>query len=582
MSKKQRTGQRPDGWKALFRTIKNLKLPWIWIIVGLSLNIYLNDLLVRLPDMTADLVSGNITGAALTKAILFYVGISVLSCLMVAGQVQAETYGTKRARKTLWQKMLGMKMEYFDKNDPSDLMSTVINDTGSAIKSFINILIYLIPDIYYVVKALLTINSYHWILTVSCFAMVPLKYLYALFMGKQFQKYTAKIYVKIGELTGFLADRINHLPLIKTYTNEEKEGKNGEEAAGKLLKANMKIVHLDNIASGLVSVMDILQKFIVVVVAVILLQKKEIDMAMWIAFFLFAQNLFPTMDNIFDIWTRIKGMHGSFHRIIEVMDGETEESVSSAEFPETGDIKFENVTFTYPGTDKPALKNISFTVPRGSCLAIVGLCGSGKTTSVSMLERFYTPDEGRILIGDTDIKDIPLTDFRKNLAYVQQGAEVFSGTLRETLTYGIGREIDDKEISEAAQRTGFSEYLDLCKDGLETEVQSGGMSMSGGQSQRLVLTRELLRGGNIIIMDEPTSALDVRVSAKVQDTMDELFADKTRILITHDLSFAKRYGRIIVMENGVMVGDGTHEELLENCDTYKKMNENAEENKDEE
>ena len=582
MSKKQRTGQRPDGWKALFRTIKNLKLPWIWIIVGLSLNLYLNDLMLKIPDMTSDLLSGQLTGSAMTSAVMYYVIFGILSCVMVAGQVQAQTYGIKRARNAIWKKMLGMKMEYFDRNDPSDLMSTIINDTGTAINDFINILIYLIPDIYYVVRALFRINQYHWILTVSCFAMIPLKYLYALFMGKQFQKHTAKLYVKIGELTGFLADRINHLPLIKTYTNETKEGENGEEAAGKILKANMKLVQLDNIANGIVSVIDILQKFVVVVVAVILLQKKEIDMAMWIAFFLFAQNLFPTMDNIFDIWTKIKGMHGSFHRIIEVMDGESEESSAAESFPETGDIKFENVTFTYPGTDAPALKNVSFTVPRGSCVAIVGLCGSGKTTSVSMLERFYTPDGGRILIGDTDIKDIPLTDFRKNLAYVQQGAEIFSGTLREALTYGIDREIDDKEIYEAAERTGFSEYLALCKDGLETEVQSGGTSMSGGQSQRLVLTRELLRGGNIIIMDEPTSALDVRISAKVQDTMDELFADKTRILITHDLSFAKRYGRIIVMENGIRVGDGTHEELLENCDTYKKMNENAEEQKDEE
>lgn len=533
---------KAGSWKAFFRTIKKLRLPWVWIIVGLSLNLGLNNLLLKLPDTTADLLSGQLSGAALTKAIMFYVVFGVLSALVVAGQVQAQSYGVKRARQALWNKMLGMRMEYFDQNDPSDLMSAIINDASSAMTDFINVILYLIPNVYYVVMALRRISEYHWILAVSCFAMLPLKYVYA---------------------------------LIKTYTNEEAEGEVGRGVAHKLLKANMKLVHLDNISTAATSILDILQKFIVVVIAVVLLQQGKIDIAMWLAFFLFAQNLFPTMDDVFDLWIRIKGMYGTFFRSVEIMDGQDEDAGATKPFPQTGDIRFENITFTYPGTSEPALKQVSFTVPRGSCVAIVGLCGSGKTTSVSLLERFYTPDEGRILIGDTDICDIALSDFRRHLAYVQQGADVFSGTLREALTYGIDREVTDEEIFAAAEKTGFNEYLALCDNDLNTEVASGGGSMSGGQSQRLVLTREVLRGGDIILMDEPTSALDVRVSAKIQNTMDTLFADKTRILITHDLGLAKNYDRILVMDSGELVGDGTHASLLETCDTYRKMNENA-------
>lgn len=153
---------------------------------------------------------------------------------------------------------------------------------------------------------------------------------------------------------------------------------------------------------------------------------------------------------------------------------------------------------------------------------------------------------------------------------------MFSGTLRDVITYGIDRKVADEEILEAAPKTGFDEYLQLCgQQGLDMEVAFGGESMSGGQRQRLVLTREVLRNGNIILMDEPTSALDVQVSAKIQHMMDELFKDKIRILITHDLSFAKQYDKIIVLENGVLVGKGTHETLLQTCEMYKKMNENA-------
>lgn len=578
MKKHSKDKAGTGNWRALFRTIGKLRLSWVWIIIAVALNFVLMDLMLKLPDTTANLMGGELTALATTEAIMYYVVLGLMSFAMVAGQVQAQAYCVKKARQTMWKKMLDMKMDYYDRRDPSDLMSTISNDISSAILSFTELLIYFPPVLYYVIMAMVRINEYHWILTASCFAMIPLKFLYAWIMGRKMHTSTMQMYGRIGSLTGFLADRINHLSLIKAYTNEEQELKNGDKASGQLLKANMKIVHLSNISTGILAVIDILQKFIVVVVAVILLQQGKIDITMWLAFFLFAQNLFPYMDQVIDVWVRAKGMQGNFQRVIQVMDGEEEvyQKSEALPFPETGDICFKNITFTYPETEKPAITDASFSVKRGSSLAIVGLCGSGKTTAVSLLERFYNPEEGEILIGDTNIKDISLSDFRKKFSYVQQGADVFSGTLRDALTYGIDRAISDEEILAAAEKTGFNEYLSLCGEGLDKEISSGGVSMSGGQSQRLVITRELLRGGEIILMDEPTSALDVRISVKIQSMMDNLFADKTRILITHDLKFAKKYNRIIVMDGGKVVGDGTHETLLTTCSLYREMIENSE------
>lgn len=572
---KQRNNNTSGGtWKALFATLGKLWLPWLWVLAALVMNTGLNTMLLELPDMTANLLGGDLSAKAVTNAVIYYIVFGLLSFVGVAVQVQAQSFGVRRSRESIWRKMLGMKMEHYDRNDASDLMSTIINDAGNAANDIVNVIIYLIPDIYYVVAALLKINRYHSVLALACFAMLPLKYLYALFMGKKVQEATTRSYDRIGELTSFLADRISHLPLIKTYTNEKSENEKGRQTAFGLLKANMRLVRLDNISAGISAFLDILQKFIVVVVAVILLQRKEIDIAMWLAFFLFSQNLFPTMDSVFEYWIKIKGIKGSFERASGIMNGEDEPSGTAAA-PESGEVRFENVTFTYPGADAPALKNVTFTVPDGSMVAIVGMCGSGKTTSVSLLERFYGPDTGRILVGGTDISELPLGEYRRRLAYVQQGAGIFSGTLRDALTYGIDREISDQEIFDAAGRTGFSEYLDLCPEGLSTEVAAGGDSMSGGQKQRLVLTREVLRGGSIILMDEPTSALDVRVSAKIQETMDAVFAGKTRILITHDLDYAKRCGRILVLSDGQLVGDGSPDELMESCPTYRTMVENA-------
>lgn len=577
MKKQSEEKQELYGWKSLLQTIKNLHLPWLWIIFGLCVNLVANNLLLKLPNTTADLISGQLTGKAISKAILYYVMLGLSNTAVVAAQSQAQSYGVKKARSSVWKKMLSLRMDFFDKNDPSDLMSAITSDISYAIESFINVIIYLVPDIYYIVVALKKIGEYHWILALSCFALIPIKYVYAFVMGRKYQRGTSVMYGKIGVLTGFLANRITHLPLIKTYTNEKNEGEKGEEAAKKLLDANMKLVHLDNIYLGISSAIDILQKFIVVVVAVILLQKKMIELSMWLGFFLFSQNLFSYMDQIFDCWIKFKTIHGTFQRTIEIMQGDEEDKTGTVEFPKEGDIKFENVTFTYPETDKPAIKNVSFEVQRGSAVAIVGLCGSGKTTSISLLERLYSPDEGRIFIGDTDISELSLEDFRRNLSYVQQSTDIFGGTLRDALTYGIDREISDDEILSAAELTGFSEYISLCGGDLNTELSSGAASMSGGQSQRLVLTREFLRGGDIILMDEPTSALDVRVSVKLQNTMDNIFAGKTRILVTHDLTFAERYDKIIVMKDGELVAQGDHNALLAKCEMYRQMHENNKE-----
>lgn len=575
MDKRNKPGA--ESWKGLFQTIARLKLPWGWIAAGMALNLWLNDIMLELPNTTANLLGGDLSAGALAEAVWYYVLFGIVTVMAVVGQVQAQSYGVKRARDSVWKKMLGMKMEYYDRNDPSDLMSSITNDTNNAVQSFVNVLIVLIPALYYVIAAMFRINEYHWVLFVSCFALVPIKYLYAFILGRTFQKANARLYGTIGTLTSFLADRINHLLLIKSYTNENAENKSGHDTAYGLYKAQMKLVHIDNITIGAASVIDILQKFAVVVVAVILLQRGEIDIAMWLAFFLFSQNLFPMIDSIFDCWIRIKAMQGAFQRVTDIMTQDSEDSADGAEEFTGGEICFENVTFTYPETDEPALKNVSFTIPEGTSAAIVGMCGSGKTTSVSLLERFYVPDEGKVYVGGTDINDLALASFRRGIAYVQQGTEIFSGTLREALTYGIDREVSENEIFAAAEKTGFDEYLKLCTDGLETEVAAGGQSMSGGQSQRLVLTRELLRGGNIIIMDEPTSALDVRVSEKIQETMDAVFAGKTRLVITHDLTFARNYDKIVVLSGGSLVGEGRHEELLESCAVYREMVENARE-----
>ncbi len=188
-------------WKSLFLTLRKLRLPWLWVLIALALNLAFNRLLLDLPNTTASLLGGELSGKAIRDAVIYYVMLGALSFVVVAAQVQAQSLGVRRARESVWSKMLGMRMEHFDRNDPSDLMSAIINDTGSAVNSMVNVIIYLVPDIYYIIAALLRINEYHWVLAVSCFAMLPLKYLYALVMGRKVQTANTKVYGRIGPLT---------------------------------------------------------------------------------------------------------------------------------------------------------------------------------------------------------------------------------------------------------------------------------------------------------------------------------------------------------------------------------------------
>ena len=273
------------------------------------------------------------------------------------------------------------------------------------------------------------------------------------------------------------------------------------------------------------------QVMIVMVFGVVLLKRGDIDIQQWVAFYMFSGTLSTAFSNLLDYWANLKMIQGTTARTARLLTApEEEETVKDTKEPESAEVTFSHVSFSYG--DKKALEDISFHVPAGSSTAVIGLCGSGKTTSVSLLEHFYEPCEGEITFGKVPVSEMSLDVLRGSMGYVQQGADIFSGTVREALTYGLHRKVEDEEIWEAAEKTGFAEVLRKWEDGLNAFVAPGGTSMSGGQRQKLVLTREFMRKSGMILLDEPTSALDVTASKMIQDTIFEMFPGRTKIIIT--------------------------------------------------
>ena len=566
--KKAESGK--GNWRDFWNLLMKIQLPWHWIIIAFLCNFFYNKVMLKLPTITAGLMSGNLDNKVLWDAILFYVLFTAVLCGDVALRSPAQHIAARNARRVIWKKMLHIRMDYYDSNDPSDIMSTITNDTTMAAQLLVQFLVGFLPTLYYIAEAYSTISSYNIWLMVSAFLLFPIKILYMVFIGRMQFRTQAGVYQEIGGLTAYLAERVRNLSLIKTYTNEEKELKNGENAAYSLFHANMRVKKLECTVTALTTLIGMAQVMIVMVFGVVLLKRGDIDIQQWVAFYMFSGTLSTAFSNLLDYWANLKMIQGTTARTARLLTApEEEETVKDTKEPESAEVTFSHVSFSYG--DKKALEDISFHVPSGSSTAIIGLCGSGKTTSVSLLEHFYEPCEGEITFGKVPVSEMSLDVLRGSMGYVQQGADIFSGTARESLTYGLHRKVEDEEIWEAAEKTGFAEVLRKWEDGLNAPVAPGGTSMSGGQRQKLVLTREFMRKSGMILLDEPTSALDVTASKMIQDTIFEMFPGRTKIIITHDLSLLERVDQIVVLNKGVLAGCGSYGELYGNCQAFMEL-----------
>lgn len=569
MAKKAPKENKGMIWSEFWKLLKSMQLPWFWMLLAFLCNMFYSEVNLLLPTTTAGLLSGSTDSKVLWDAIVFYILYTIVLCADTLLRCPAQHFAVRNVRRVLWKRMLNIRMDYYDANDPSKLMSTVTNDASDAVRNLVFYIVGVIPALYYAIRALSTISTYNVWLMVSVFMLLPIKILYMFYIGKRRFKTQKGLYQQIGGLTGYLAERVRNLSLIKTYTNEPQELKNGEAAAKQLFDANMKVVKLECTISALATGIGLAQNLIVMVFGVVLLQKGAITLPQWVAFFMFSGTISNTFDTIISYWTDLKTIQGSLARASHLMNVPVETEDGTTQLPDAVDITFENVSFAYG--DKQALEDVSFTIPAGTTTAVVGLCGSGKTTLISLLERFYTPDSGCVKLGGIPVSQIHTDTLRNRFGYVQQGADIFGGTLREALTYGIREAVTDDQILEAAKRTGFDRTISLFAEGLDATVAPGGTSLSGGQRQKLVMTREFLRDADILLLDEPTSALDAVASAEIQDSIFETFAGKTKMIVTHDLSLLKKADQVVVLDGGRLVGCGIYHQLKETCPQLQQL-----------
>jgi ATP-binding cassette subfamily B protein len=260
-------------------------------------------------------------------------------------------------------------------------------------------------------------------------------------------------------------------------------------------------------------------------------------------------------------------------RINEVLDIHPEivdpEQVKKAD-QKRGYVEFKDVTFSYPGAEQPAISNITFSANPGETTAIIGGTGSGKSTLISLIARFYDIDSGSLLVDGVDIREMAQKDLRSKIGFVPQTAVLFSGTIADNIRYGKD-DATDEEIRHAAVVAQAADFIANMKDGFDSEIAQGGTNISGGQKQRLSIARALVRKPEIYIFDDSFSALDFKTDARLRAALKKETADSTVIIVAQRVSTVMDADRIIVLDDGQIVGIGNHKELLKTCEVYREI-----------
>ncbi|AEI44727.1 YwjA [Paenibacillus mucilaginosus KNP414] len=475
-------------------------------------------------------------------------------------------------RRKLFDHIQKLSFRFFDNNKTGHLMTRITNDLNE-----IGEIAHHGPeDIFIAVMTLLgafglmlTIN---WKLAVLTFVIIPLMAWFALHFSSRMTRTYERLFGDVGEFNTRVENNIGGIRVVQAFANEEYEKElfkvNNQQyrltklLAYKLMAKSMSITYM---MMRLVSVF-------VMIAGTWFVIRGELSYGEFVGFLLLSNVFFRPIEKINAVIESYpKGIAG-FKRYCAILD--TEPDVADAPDavaagPLNGDIVFRSVSFGYDGS-KQILKGLNLSIRAGETVAFVGPSGAGKTTICSLLPRFYECSEGSITIDGMDIRRMTLQSLRSQIGIVQQEVYLFEGTIRQNIAYGK-LDAGDEEIWEAARRAQLEEFIRKQPDGMQTQIGERGVKLSGGQKQRLAIARMFLKNPPILILDEATSALDTATELAIQQSLAELSAGRTTLVIAHRLATIKNADRIIVVTEDGVAEEGAHQELVAAGGMYSRL-----------
>ncbi|MDQ2987101.1 MAG: ABC transporter ATP-binding protein/permease [Armatimonadota bacterium] len=467
-----------------------------------------------------------------------------------------------KVRNQLYRHVQGLSLRFHSEARGGDLVVRVISDVNMLRDALVTAILPLIGSVLVVVGMLIFMLFMDWRLALLSLAALPVFWLASTRIGRKIQEVALFQRKREGAMAATASESITAIKTVQALALEEAfagvfVGKNDEAS-----KADAKGARL---SAGLERATDI-----VIAIATALVLYFGAKMAVsgsitageLIVFLTYLRRLFNPLQDFAKYTARVAKASAAADRVLEILDSTSEisdmpDAIPAAEI--AGNVSFENVTFAY-GTDGPVLQNITFFVPQGGSLALVGESGVGKSTLAALLMRLIDPNVGSVTIDGIDIRRFTVQSLRKQVSVVLQESLLFSGTIRENIAYGTNEQF--QEVLRAAKLANAHSFIEKMPQGYETHVGERGQTLSAGQRQRIAIARAAIRKTPILILDEPTIGLDEEGERLVQDALYELSKGKTTILITHDLVHASKADRIALLSNARIVEVGGHEELM--------------------
>ena len=515
------------------------------------------------------------------KAILFVVGIViVLFFLKNISNYFALFFSTlirngviKDLKKNIYEKIVVLPLDYFSKNKKGDLISRMTSDVNEVQNSFLSIIEIFIRDPLTIIFTLGAMFIISYKLTIFVILFIPISGFIISFIGKTLKRKSLLVQIEQAELTSITEETINGIKIIKSFLAEKFFKSKFETTNSRFLNFSNKLINRQNIAAPLSEFLGIL------VIGVLLwyggklvLIENELKPAAFITYMGLAYGVLTPAKSISKAFYSLKKGNAAAERVFDVIDLDSEylnDSKKNQLVSFKNQISFNNVSFKYD--QNKILKNISFDVNKGDMVAIVGASGSGKTTLVNLIPRFYDKISGNILIDDFDIKDLSRSNIRSLIGIVSQESILFNSSIKENIVLGDSDENNYSRLKDSIDIANAQEFIEEFPEKLNYNVGDNGSNLSGGQKQRIAIARAVYSNCPILILDEATSSLDSESEKLVQNAIDKLMVDKTSIVIAHRLSTIQNADKIIVLDKGEIVEEGSHEQLLKNNSFYKKL-----------
>lgn len=480
--------------------------------------------------------------------------------------------GLLEMRTKVYSNALRLPLKFYDlQGGSSDVASRFVQDSPTIKRGMKVLFTQAMLEPFKFLAALGLALYCSWKLTLIVMTVAPLVLLLVNKLGQAMKKATHRSLQVWGNILGLLNETLSNIRVVKAYGNEEYENQRFFQANSKLLKYLIRIARVESLTSPTVAMLGITMATVGLLFACKLVLPPDRTMKPEVLFTFFGGifGMAESLRKLSSVPNKLQSSNAAAERFFNILDQQKEhEEPGAPELPPLSrEIEFENVSFSYPGANVRALKDIDLVIPKGQTVALVGPNGSGKTTLISLLPRFFDTDAGRILFDGQDIHKVTLRSLRKQMAMVTQQTVVFADTVAANIAYGQPQ-IAQEKIIDAAKRAHAHEFIELLPQGYDTVLNEGGENLSGGQRQRISIARAILRDPEILILDEATSNIDADSEAKITQALAELTASRTCLIVAHRFATVMAADFIAVIDKGKIVAKGTHDELVASCPLY--------------